>query len=102
MAKADYINRIICAANKTQSGIVILGIHHCDGLMNFYRKNLGISDEDWAQSEQGFMDKNKVFRTREQAWVIAAKAKQIFRLCGRQTPQDLAKENVRLYSENIY
>lgn len=96
------LNRIVCAANRTPDGILILGIRHCDTMMHAARKRSAIPDDDWRRSEQGFVDKFGSFHTREEAWQIACNAGQIWRFCGGQNVGSLFQAGVKLYSENLY
>ena len=95
-------NRIICAANKLSDGTLILGVRHCDAVMHKTREQLNIADTVWFVCEQGFIDKFGQWKTRKEAWVIACQAKQITRLCGGQVESDYERNDVKLYSENLY
>ena len=61
---------IVCAANRIKSGLIVLGVRHCDELMHSQVRDL-------TCSEQGFIDNDGDFLTREEAWGVAAMADQI-------------------------
>lgn len=90
-------NRIVCAANRhINTKEIILGVRHCDALMNKARKNLkdGGKNSEW---EQGFVDRFGNWLSRTEAWKVAEEANQIIRRCGGDTAN-----GGTLYSENIY
>lgn len=96
--------RIACAACRHKDGAIIVSIRHFDSFMHTtldLRKQID-PDEDWFGCEQGFVDQFGNFLDRRIAWVIAAKANQIFRLVGNQTKDDLNREDIELFSENLY
>ena len=97
----QFKNRIVCAANKVGDDL-ILGIRHCDLLMNRTKELCRIRNADWNTAEQGFVDKFGVFQSRTDAWKIAVKANQIFRLVSGQTKDSVFAVDVELYSENLY
>lgn len=105
--KPDYDKtpqRIVCAANQHKDGALILGIRHFDEVMHDtidLRKEIN-PDEDWRGCEQGFVDQFGNFLDRCEAWVIAVKANQIYRLVGGQTKEDFGIKGTKLYSENLY
>lgn len=105
--KPDYSvtpQRIVCAANQHKDGAVVLGIRHFDEVMHeiiHLRKEIN-PDENWDGCDQGFVDQFNNFLSREEAWVIAVKANQIYRLVGGQTEESKSETNVKLYSENLY
>lgn len=88
--------RVVMAANKYSNGLVLVGIRHWDKLMHtqamFYDEN-NLLPRD-GDPEQGFIDNKGNFLTREEAYVIAKKSKQIIRRVGG--------DDNRLYSENLY
>ena len=90
--------RIVCAANRFGNSI-ILGARHWDHLMHqtYDFRYDGIAPH--SRWEQGFIDSQGNFLTREEAWDVAVEYDQIFRLVGNQT--DTAKGQ-KLYSENLY
>lgn len=84
--------RIVCAANRHKfvgDIDIILGIRHWDELMRQQ-----VSDSDYSNYEQGFIDNKGKFLTREEAFVVAEREGQIIRCVG-------GDEGV-LYSENLY
>lgn len=82
--------RVVCAANRSPDGVIILGARHWDPLMREHAKALG---RDYKGVEQGFIDQWRVFMTREEAWEVAVAANQIIRDVGCRG---------ELYSENLY
>lgn len=105
--KPDYTTtpqRIVCAANQNKDGAVVLSIRHFDETMHTaidLRQQIN-PDENWDGCEQGFVDQFNNFISREDAWIIASKANQIYRLVGGQTSDDVGKPGIKLYSENLY
>lgn len=90
-------NRIVCAANRYPDGTILLGARHWDLHMHAQAnklKDLGWLRPKHGDCEQGFIDRMGVFKTREEALVIAKEARQIIRRCG-------GDEN-ELFSENLY
>lgn len=86
--------RVVCAAIKhPQSGAVIAGPRHFDGVM---RATIGKSLE-WYEAEQGFIDQHGNYLSRTEAWKVAEAAGQILRRCGGDTAN-----GGTLYSENLY
>ena len=96
--------RIVCAACKHKDGDVIIGIRHFDLLMRNtidFRYELD-SYESWDGCDQGFVDQFGKFLSRREAWVIAVKASQIYRLVGSQNEDSKTRDDVELFSENLY
>lgn len=85
--------RIVCAANRFPDGTTLLGARHCDPWMHEQAKKLGYSQRENGRAEQGFIDNERNFLTREEAWIVANEAGQIIRRCGG--------DEGCLYSENI-
>lgn len=85
--------RIVCAANRFPDGTVILGARHWDPWMHATRKKLNMSERVDGLAEQGFIDNERNFLTREEAWIVANEAGQIIRRVGG--------DEGCLYSENI-
>lgn len=52
---------------------------------------------NWTGGDQGFVDRNRNYLTREQAWEVAKAAGQIIRRCGGDD-----SNGGTLYSENLY
>ena len=90
--------RIVCAANKYNTTIV-LGARHFDKIMQAQIRQLDgpCALIDWNKSQQGFMTNMGVFVNRNQAWKIAEKAGQIAERCGGDEA-----DGGTLYSENLY
>jgi len=86
------IRRIVCAANR-YGDLIICGARHYDMVMHAAIKVIEYKYRD-AREEQGFIDNNGEFLTREQAFWVALKAKQIRHKTGSNTPV--------LYSEDLY
>lgn len=84
--------RIVCAAMRNAWNSVICSPRHWDDTARrlvLYRPDM------WRDSaEQGFVDQQGVFLTREEAWPIALAAGQIIRRVGG--------DEGRLFSENMY
>lgn len=85
--------RIVCAANKSDIGLLI-GVRHYDQFMqDQLRFKLDFGDH-W---KQGFIDNSGNFLTRQEAWKVAEAAGQIIRRVGGDDAN-----GGTLYSENIY
>lgn len=98
-------NRIVCAACRRVDGAVALGVRHFDKLMHVAFENYRAAArevpshpyaESWVRAEQGFIDKNGDFQSREQAWSIAKAAGQIL------YHPSTEEEEGTLFSENLY
>lgn len=84
--------RIVCAANRNQDGVIVLGARHFDSIMRDTIRRLGLKTMGgWTQ---GFIDQYGNFLTREQALEIAKQQGQLFRRVGG--------DETELYSENLY
>lgn len=96
---ADPQNRIVCSAIR-KYGEVILGARHCDSLMHntikVYKTSFeeGISDINWSNAEQGFVDRYGNFLNRKEAFKVAFEAGQIVRMCGSEHSLGLCSENL--------
>ncbi len=103
----ERTRRIVCAANRLKSGLVVCGARHFD---TFMRNQIEAANETHAHAEQGFIDQYGHFYTREEAWLIARKNNQIIRLVGNQAGKNIEivnsdkdiPETAELYSENLY
>ena len=85
--------RVVCAANRDkESGLIVIGLRHFDQFMRDQMNR--IKGPRWAASEQGFIDQNGTFLTREEALEIATREGQIVRRCGG--------DERKLFSENLY
>lgn len=91
----DFKPRIVCAANRDATGLIVLGLRHFDAFMRGYYEKLGVSKV--PPIEQGFVDQFGKFHTRKEAWVIAEAAGQIIRRVGGD-----GLERTGLFSENLY
>lgn len=84
--------RVVCAANKTTLGLIILGVRHCDEIMVKTARAMQASLDN---TEQGFYTNWQRFVAREEAMMIAKEQGQILR------PDRTHNPNV-LYSECLY
>ncbi len=85
---------VVCAANR-YGNLVFTGIRHFCSIM--YQNMRGYDIPALRKQhgeEQGFVDQQGVFMTREEAWGVALAAGQIRRRVGG--------DKERLYSENLY
>ena len=81
--------RIVCAAIlHRETKELICGARHHNCLHSKFRNKLA------GGYEQGFIDQFNKFLTREEAWMVAHRQKQIVNRCGG--------DDRRLYSENLY
>lgn len=99
----EYQRRVVCAANRDESGAVILGPRHWDEFMQeaytYWKIATCHMAKDMRFMEQGFIDQHGLFMTREEAYLVAARACQIKRSVGG----DMSPEGVgKLFSENLY
>lgn len=85
-------SRIVCAAIRHESGLVICGPRHYDKAMN--RQVRRYPKGVWIDAEQGFVDQFGEFYNRREAFWIALENNQIFRRVGG--------DEVELFSENLY
>lgn len=85
--------QVVCAALR-KDGLVICSARHYSGHTREIIKRLGLSFGGW---EQGFIDQNDVFLTREEAYLIAKERGQV-------SLEELEWLNgrVSLISENLY
>lgn len=83
--------RVVCAANKLASGLIVCGARHHDSIMNAQIK---ACDQTHVGEVQGFIDQFGQFMTREEALVVASRQSQIRRNSEYETDM--------LYSENLY
>ena len=61
--------RIVCAANRTSDGTIVLGVRHGCEIMMASAKKMGYTN--LLQTEQGFYTNWQRFVTREEAMMIA-------------------------------
>jgi len=92
----EETRRVVCAANKTKSGTVLLGARHWDTWMVEQAHPHRIRGGD---EEQGFIDQYGNFLTRKEAWVIAKRQNQIIRYVAGQSSETV--DDI-LWSENLY
>lgn len=98
--------RIVCAALLMDDGGLVIGIRHFDTGM---RRVISLIYGEKGHSRvkvQGFVDQFGVFYSRNEAWKVAHKNKQIIRPTGFETfascqPDNLPEEWT-LFSENLY
>ena len=93
MTEPTHPRRVVCAANKeTTTGWVFLGARHFDSAMTMQMRlaNVKLS----ANFEQGFIDQDGIFMSREEALTVAIAAGQRIYRCGG--------DEKKLYSENLY
>jgi hypothetical protein len=87
---------IVCAANKTADGTLVLGARHYDSVMHDTIDRLKLK-RSHNPDDQGFIDQYGVFLSRTEAWKVAFYAGQIRFRCGGDTAN-----GGTLYSENLY
>lgn len=89
--------RIICAAARHNS-VIVLGPRHWDAMMHKQARTF-FGGESYAELEweEGFMGLHQNFITREEAWTIAGRARQIMHEVGGDD-----RNGGTLYSENLY
>lgn len=104
--------RIVCAAVRIPDGRIVAGPRHFDGTM--WCQILGITMErfraiqagaeeprnpavdEWSgRAEEGFIDQNGKFYSREEAWPIALANNQII-------PAEMLWQTGKLHSEHLY
>lgn len=91
-AKEKVVRRIVCAANRHESGYIILGIRHWDTHMHIHADLVELK-KSGAHWEQGFVDQFGAFYNRKDAMRIAMENNQIIR--------DIGSDD-ELYSEHLY
>jgi len=89
----EYVpeSRVVCAANKLKSGLIIAGARHFDKIMRDQVDAIGVK---MRGSEQGFIDQFGNFLTRKEAMDIAKKQEQLYRR--------FHADKHGLFSENLY
>ena len=102
MAKYPLMEkRIVCAANRLEGYVLLIGARHWDTLMHHQFNRLGLpkdmGEEISHECVQGFIDNHGKFLTRTEAWKVAEAAGQIIHRCGGDTA-----DGGTLYSENLY
>ena len=96
--------RVVCAANRC-GAILLIAPRHWDETMHKQYEALsnyagGIPPSH--KFEQGFINTWGEFLTRQEAWVVAVDNNQILRFVGNQDESDLYRNDVKLFSENLY
>lgn len=88
--------RVVCAAIRAADGDVLIGIRHYskDMVEQINARSDGAKFKCRGDGDQGFVDKMGVFMSREEAYEVALRARQII------YPDSDNQE--RLYSENLY
>ncbi len=89
------MKRIVCAANKSRTGLIVCGVRHYDEIMHSVIEGQGWSHDHCM--EQGFIDNRGSFLSRKEAWAIALAAGQVIRRVGGDQ-----SGGGTLYSENLY
>lgn len=102
----NLTRRIVCAANKIKAtGLIICSARHYDCVMHPVLA-LTKSSKDGIYRhidiEEGFINTWGEFLTRKEAWVVAVHNDQILQLLGNQDESDMFRDDVDLYSENLY
>lgn len=96
--------RVVCAAIRAADGSVLLGIRHYS--MDMHEQIETRRDGDKFKhrhgEDQGFVDQRGVYMTREEAFVVASCAGQVFDIssCGQTVIDDGIVG--KLYSEGLY
>ncbi len=92
--------RVVCAALRSPTGDVLLGIRHYSKDMHWQigRRVDGHKFHNLHDPDQGFVDQNGVYMTREEAWIVARDAGQLRypEACGN------GLDGPKLYSEGLY
>jgi hypothetical protein len=92
----EETRRVVCAANRTKKGTVLLGARHWDRWMVEQADLQGIRG---GNEEQGFIDQYGNFLTRKEAWDVAKRKNQIIRYVANQSNETV--DDI-LWSENLY
>ncbi len=98
---SEPLIRIVCAANRHKSGLIICGARHYDQVMRAAIKALNHGDVDEARCngfyscEEGFITNKGEYVSRELALRLATAAGQVRRRTG-------GAECKQLYSEDLY
>lgn len=95
------MRRVVCAAIRAADGSVLLGIRHYspDMHLQIERRMDGAKFKNRLDEDQGFVDQNGVFMSREQAFKVAMAAGQKIdmKACGMGLDNEW-----KLYSEGLY
>ena len=100
-------SRIVCAAMLMDDENIIVGTRHFSPLMRLTMEKIYGKNYHKRVKKQGFIDQYENFLSRSEAWIVAAKQKQIIRPTGFETvaekqPEWIEKEQGTLFSENLY
>lgn len=96
---------VVCAAIKhRQTNQIICGVRHGDCINLAVEFGIDVDSETW---DCGFVDQNREFLTRSEAWEVADKAGQIRRPYSLEPNyENVRKPNIGdkqiLFSENLY
>ncbi|MGE4043393.1 MAG: hypothetical protein AB7F35_00970 [Acetobacteraceae bacterium] len=93
---ANPCRRIVAAANKCSDGTVICAVRHYDPIMRSVLMWLPPKVAASAEMQQGFVDSQGQFLTREEAWKVAEAAGQLL----DRAPTD--GRGGTLYSEDVW
>lgn len=92
--------RVVCAAIRAADGDLLLGVRHYSADMHkqIDQRYDGPKFSHRHDEDQGFVDQDGVFMSREEAYLIAKEAGQILRpeACGE------GLKGPKLYSEGLY
>jgi hypothetical protein len=90
--------RIVCAAIRFPDGLVVCGPRHHNAIFFAHDNLKQYGHCTWCDVEQGFVDQQNVFLTREEAWHVAYTAGQII----RNIDGDMRGSHRELFSEHLY
>ncbi|WPJ72113.1 hypothetical protein DEEACLCL_00096 [Salmonella phage CRW-SP2] len=90
--------RIVAAANRYPNDVIVVSARHHDKLMNQQLRALKASGiiESTHTQEQGFIDNQGMYHTREEALEIARRAGQLNVIREKTFPETM------LFSEDLY
>lgn len=92
--------RVVCAALRSSDGDVLLGVRHYSRDMHsqIQARKDGAKFRGCLDDNQGFVDQNGIFMSREEAYQVALAANQIAYplACGE------GLDGKKLYSEGLY
>jgi hypothetical protein len=92
--------RVVCAAIRAADGDLLIGIRHYSADMHrqIEQRRDGEKFKHRLDEDQGFVDQRGVWMSREEAFGVAARARQIWReeACGT------GLNGPKLYSEGLY
>jgi len=86
-------DRLVAAANKLESGLIVVGVRHHDPIMNAQIKASG---ESHIRCEQGFIDNRGNFLTREEAMPLYHEGRERGLYREKDQPMHM------LFSEDLY